>query len=511
MDLVDRFMDLFRGYENARGQYTPRGVSSSGKVEGRAVTQREGATREHYEAHLKGKPEQLGLIPLMENHSVWFGAIDIDVKGIDLKKLEEDVGDLPLLVCRSKSGGAHLYLFAAEPLPAGLVVERLSEWAAALGHGGCEIFPKQTSRVSSADLGNWINIPYEGGLLKTFKTHRLAFKGGQLIESLETFLELAEAIRVTELDLRSIEIEVESDQFADGPPCLQRLVQQGFGEGSRKDGLFSVGVYYKKKDDVSWENLLAEFNFKHMDPPLSNSDVQDVIRSLKRKEYVYKCKQPPLKPFCNKRKCMGQPYGIGVGGVGSSTPIVFGTLTKYQTEFGDAYWVVEVNGTRLEITDAQDFLSQSRFAKIAFERLNMALPTMPGPRWTSMLQNILQSVEIIEIPPEASEEGQFRELTNLFLEMMATGRSRDGLMIGQGCTEDGITWFRSIDLFAFLDSKRAKVDSKKKAWAYLSRMGAKKKGFNVKGAYINAWGLPAVRKEDLAPLDVPDFHGEEAF
>lgn len=512
MASVERFAALFRGYEHASGSYTPLGKSASGKVEGRALTQKVGARAKDYGIHLNGLTPQLGIIPLLEDDTVVFGAIDIDVKGIDLQKLEEDAKELPLVVCRSKSAGAHLYLFGRGPLPATLVVERLSEWAAALGHGGCEVFPKQTSRVSKNDLGNWINIPYEGILDPDYKTQRYAILNGEPVMDLDDFCKLAESRRVDAETLASIQVEGEPEEFVDGPPCLQRLTRVGFGEGSRKDGLFSVGVYFKKKNDTSWENDILSFNLKFMTPPLPNADVQDVIKSLKKKDYVYKCKQPPLKPFCNKRKCLGQPFGIGVGGVGAASPLTFGSMIKYETTFGDAYWVIECNGQRLEISDPNDLLSQARFARIAFERLNLAIPSMPGPRWTQQLQNLLQFMEVVEIPAEASEEGQFRELVTMFLETMQTAKSRDGLILGQGWTEDGMAYFRSLDLFAYLDSRRFRLASKKQAWAYLARMGAVKKGLTTSsGTFVNTWGLPATHDPDEPPLDVPDFKNEESF
>ena len=63
--------------------------------------------------------------------------------------------------CRSKSGGAHLYLFLKQYEQAAVVREYLLEMAVALGHSGCEIFPKQDKILSDrGDVGNFINLPY---------------------------------------------------------------------------------------------------------------------------------------------------------------------------------------------------------------------------------------------------------------------------------------------------------------------------------------------------------------
>ena len=87
--------------------------------------------------------------------SAQWAAIDIDVNDIDhasLGKKVEDLG-LPLVVCRSKSGGAHCYLFLQKPCPAKDVVDALRNWSAALGYPGVEIFPKQIRRALDQETG----------------------------------------------------------------------------------------------------------------------------------------------------------------------------------------------------------------------------------------------------------------------------------------------------------------------------------------------------------------------
>ncbi len=56
----------------------------------------------------------------------------------DLKKKK-----IPLTVFRSKSGGAHLFLFTKEPVPAVMMRDKLKTYASAIGHARAGIFPKQ--------------------------------------------------------------------------------------------------------------------------------------------------------------------------------------------------------------------------------------------------------------------------------------------------------------------------------------------------------------------------------
>ena len=67
----------------------------------------------------------------------------------------------PLIVCRSKSGGAHVFLFTKENIPASLMQSKLKQMAIILGYEGSEIFPKQTEiLVERGDTGNFLNLPY---------------------------------------------------------------------------------------------------------------------------------------------------------------------------------------------------------------------------------------------------------------------------------------------------------------------------------------------------------------
>src|SRR5690606_4115987 len=159
-DLAERFAALFRGNDRSHGFFYP----SNGGME----TVKKKITMSDFERHLSGKVG-VGVVPIMDDDQCWFGAIDIDAHGdtpdIELDELEEGIreNDLPLVLCRSKSGGAHLYVFMTEPVAAKTMRKVLSNWAGILGHAGVEIFPKQESLPESGgekQLGNWINLCY---------------------------------------------------------------------------------------------------------------------------------------------------------------------------------------------------------------------------------------------------------------------------------------------------------------------------------------------------------------
>src|ERR1035437_6751148 len=161
MQLAERFMGLFNGLQRAHGEYTISGQKGA-KATGKAVTKKTPVTIELWDKHLKGT-QGIGIIPIRDNSTVTFGAIDIDsYDGFEASALSVRITNngWPLVICRSKSGGAHVYLFTAEDVPSRLLRLKLKQFAAAIGYPKAEIFPKQDEMHSPEDIGNWINMPY---------------------------------------------------------------------------------------------------------------------------------------------------------------------------------------------------------------------------------------------------------------------------------------------------------------------------------------------------------------
>ncbi len=189
-ELTKRFMSLFRGNTRSFGRF---------HVGGQMETIKGVPGVEEFNNHLHGKVG-IGIVPIMDNGMCYFGVIDIDTHGdlpdIDIVALEVKIreNNLPLAVCRSKSGGAHLYLFSAEPLKASIVRDSLSTWAQVLGHAGCDIFPKQSQLLKNDDgtqqFGSWINLCY----FDSANTDQLRYsvEGGKKIHA-ERFIHLSES------------------------------------------------------------------------------------------------------------------------------------------------------------------------------------------------------------------------------------------------------------------------------------------------------------------------------
>ena len=134
----------------------------------------------------KPRTQSLGIIPINEDNQCVWGCVDIDsYAGFDHKQLIDKIKQfkLPLAVCRSKSGGAHVFLFSAKPVAAERMRDKLTEIKTLLGYGGSEVFPKQIQLKSSDDTGNFLNLPYFGGE----DTTRYAFRYDGEAATLEEF------------------------------------------------------------------------------------------------------------------------------------------------------------------------------------------------------------------------------------------------------------------------------------------------------------------------------------
>ena len=162
--LSQEFFDLFKGLERAHGRYDLATENQDGQKQGgTARTVQETLTLHEWDLHLKGE-RGLGVIPIRDDNKVYWGAIDIDVYDLDLEEFSKSLGSSPIIPCRTKSGGLHLYVFFKESILAKSVVPKLREIATLLGYASAEIFPKQIKIISErGDVGNWINMPYFGG------------------------------------------------------------------------------------------------------------------------------------------------------------------------------------------------------------------------------------------------------------------------------------------------------------------------------------------------------------
>jgi len=488
MGIINELQKLFAGLKRAHGRYELSGeTTASGKAKGKARTIKEPVTEMLWKKHLNGE-QGLGIVPIRDDSTCFFGVIDIDSYDVDLIELEQRIRELnfPLLLLRSKSGGGHAYLFTIEPVPAELIRRQLGEMAVALNFPGVEIFPKQTQLANEQDTGNWINMPY----FDANRTTRYCIKEGRAL-SLEEFITYANEMRITQAQLEEIEFP-QQIAFEDGPPCLQYLASVGFPEGSRNNALFDCGVYARKRyGDNDFPRYVQEYNVKYMGPG-APSEVQQIIRSLNKKSYMYMCDQPPINAHCNRDICRQRKYGIGAD---SSDPgVIIEAMSKINTD--PPTFFITVNGVRIMMT-SDHLTNQSLFGKKVFEAL-LFLPTkIKHNDWSILINRIAADAEIIEAPVDASLEGQFRYHVEQFC-LESPARHKDELLQGKAWKEDGRIYLRAVFLKRYLDSQRFKMDRDADLYVLLRNTfhDVDHKRFNIKGSTIQTWSIPEFEMQD---------------
>lgn len=445
MSIAERFMAAFEGSTLAHGQTQIGSTRRNGKTEAKSFLVRKPLTNELVESHLAGG-KGVGAIPINKENNCKFGAVDIDTYPIDHAELVRKLAKLkiPMAVCRSKSGGAHLYMFFAEWFPASEVREYLIEIAATLGHSGCEIFPKQDRIISDrGDVGNFINLPYFDSQQTT--RYMVDAEGNDV--DLETFLLWVESSRLTMNDLSNLQTGVSTDEgpFATGYPCLQAIMSIGVVEGTRNTTMFQVGQNLQKMYPDGWKAEMEAINQLYFDPALAATEVAGIQKELEKKQYGPKCKEEPFHSYCNKRLCISRPHGISKQGAVDLPHI--GGMTILLSE--PRLYFLDVDGKRLELTTEQ-LQMPIQFQRSCIEQLNFMPPTLKPSDWQMLVNDLLRSAATIEVPEELTVAGQFKELLQAFCTSRIRAVTPEEVELGKPWTEDGRTMFKIKGLQDYL-------------------------------------------------------------
>lgn len=480
--LAERFMKLFSGLDRAHGVFEIQRKNQAGKMTGKAKTVASAPTLELWRKHTKGE-QGIGIVPIKDDATVSFAAIDIDTYDIDIDKLEERINELklPLLICQSKSGGVHAYLFCKDPISAELVRSRLEEWAVVLGHPGVEIFPKQNELCSDKDVGNWLNMPY-------FGDQRVCRKNKKDL-SAEDFLNLAEKESIDEETFAAIETP-QHKLLQGAPPCLQALALKGFPVGGRNNALFNLGVYARLKTEDSWEEEIEKLNRELFKQPLNHKEVAGVIKSVNKKDYFYTCEQTPISTVCNKHLCRSREFGVA-SGEGEPSLLPEGLQKLLYTP---PRWILRVEGVNIE-ADTKTLMRQDLYLQLILEQLNRFPPPAKAGQWRKHIDLLLQAVEEVEVPLDASDFGQFQYYLETFCVSRKQAREKEEITLGKPWTDGDKTYFRSGDLIKYMDQNGFKL-STRQTWSWLRILGANHKQLNLRGHCVQVWIIPAYQQTE---------------
>ena len=503
MDKVEKFKSIFNGLDRAYGQYKSEGPKANGKIGGKAFILKEPVTDKLWADHLEGKDPSLGIIPIRDDSTCSWGCIDVDTYPLDYKKIIAHIRELklPLVMCRSKSGGAHIFIFLREPVQASLVRDKLTEWSAEIGYANCEIFPKQVEiKADRGDTGNCLNLPYHNGN----NTNRYAFNDDGSGSSLDEFFKLYDTYAVDQETLLSTKVKRKKEvkELEDGPPCLATLMSQGIPEGGRDNTLYQYAVYAKKKWPNEWQAKVDEFNHKYMEKPLGSAQVQKTVTQHERKDYQYKCKDQPMCSVCSPIVCQSRQYGIG-----DSFEHNFSDLTKIQSD--QSVWFLNIDGQRI-VLDTEELFDQNKFRKACMDKINIVPNPMRPNAWTTRLQQLLRDIEVIEAPKEIRKEGRFKSLLEQFLDDQGAAEHIDEINMGKAWFDKGKAYFKTDAIQTFLEKKRFKDFTSTQIHATIRQMGGGHAHKKVQGTTAFMWYIPYTQKEEKS-FAVPNLEEKTEF
>lgn len=449
-DLAFRFNDLFVCNPEVHGQTALTGKTRDrdGKADSKSFLVKAPLTTDIWEQHLKGD-KIIGCTPLVNEDRVRWGVLDVDVyqesNTIEdiLKSVKEH--NLPFVVCRSKSGGAHVYLFFSEEVSAANVIDKLKSFSAFFGQGACEIYPKQpkiSSRKDDSKYGNWINMPYSGN-----PTLQYAFDIEGKALNPEEFLTYAQSKTLSVDEFKDLVVPtLDVEELPEGPPCLNYIFQNRTQHSeSRNITLSNVAVYLKKAQPTDWKQLLPKFNRKFSEP-LEDREVEAIISSYSKKDYKYQCSNQPLCKYCDASLCGQRKFGIG------GEEFLPNNRSLMQLKSDPPLWFLTLDDSEIQLTTEQ-FDNFNQFNQKVMEKLLFKYPPIKQEDWIKQQNLLLKNCTQIEIPFEMTPVGQFVEYVSMFC---ASASDNPNALKSGPIKVNGNYLFRMIDLKDYLNQQRFK-------------------------------------------------------
>ena len=428
---MNRFKEIFTGLERAHGVtfVDKKGVDGE-KIKGKSFVKREPVTDNMWLSHLQGREPSLGIIPINDENKCIWGCIDIDSYAcFDHQKLINKIKllKLPLVVFRSKSGGAHVFCFTTVPVTAQLMRDKLLSVSAVLGYGGSEVFPKQVELKSEEDTGNFLNLPYFNG----DNTTRYAFRESGDGATMEDFYELYERNKLTPEKLETLEIKRPLSEFSDGPPCIESLTQTKLNDG-RDRVIYQYIQYAKRKWPEDWHNRINQFNYKYFENPLDDKTIQDKIKFHAKKDLGFKCNEEPMCNHCDKKLCRSRQFGIG----GES---IFPELSDLQkVELDEPYYWVNVDGERVKLDNIDCLMDQRLFRRTVTKQINKKPSRIKQNEFDKYVDLLLAGVEIVKAPQGSSILDQLQDhLEEFCTNRTAKSTTKEDILRGNVWTNEG--------------------------------------------------------------------------
>ena len=417
------------------------------------------ATTEHWQNHLRGV-KSLGLVPITDYSQCKFMAIDVDLDIMESLKVtlasiaaSVEANDMPLVVCRSKSGAAHLYCFLNDETPVPPVRRTLIRMGDYMGFSSerpCEYFP-HTNKLDTTSNGKYINLPY----FDAENTVRYAIDhlGNEL--SLDEFIALAESKVTTpekfcKWKLPDSEADSIRDVIVNGPPCLQTIYDQGLQPGTKNDMLFQFALLFKKYNPNTYEDNVEIINQTRTGgAPHDSSDLSNTLKSLRKKSYQYSCSHPCMAKICAKGLCQTRKYGIKAA---VECPPIKEIL---QWGANDEYFeIIFESGDKVKILCSL-FLEFGSFRAAIVQALHIVIPEPKRLEWQDWITTIIATkVKRVDVPKEFNVDHSICSLIISYITGRTVGSKIEELMVSKPVKIGEDIYVRQKDIQAEIVKRR---------------------------------------------------------
>ena len=451
---------LFALFEGDNSKYLKSSLTGEdderGKKSAQYMTVHEPVTSDIWEKHLKGEL-RLGLKPEVDNKCKW-ACIDVDpnnYKDYSEKKYVEIIKKykLPFVPVKSKSGGLHIFVFFNDFTSTDKVLRKLNEINQQYFLAQ-EIFPCNKA----------VNMPYHN----VNASMEFAFDDNNTPVLVGKFIEIAYEKMIAAEDFFNFKVqdyEAES-QWKDYPPCVQKLIQEGWGGNNRNNFLFNVLVLESKKDASlsvqQLEQIALARNNQIFSQPLSSNEVIALAKSVSKGGYTFQCppKHPEYQPICNKDLCKTRSLGIG-----DAVPDVIEQFTniKYIQDTKNIWYEFDYKGQHITITP-EDMKDEKSF-RVRLLRHRVFWLTLPKPRkgpspFELLMKGIVeQSEESLEHTyADTLEEERYSVLKNFFethIEQDKFDKLKDGYVVLD--SKSNLCYFKKLTLDKFIKKSATKV------------------------------------------------------
>lgn len=451
---------LFKLFEGDNSRYLKSSLTGEdderGKKSAEYITVHEPVTSDLWRQHLDGKI-RLGLKPEKDDQCKW-GCIDVDpnnYKDYSEKKYVEIIKKykLPFVPVKSKSGGLHIFVFFNDFADINKVLKKLSEINQQYFLAQ-EIFPCNKA----------VNMPYHN----FNASMEFAFDDNNTPVLIGKFIELAEQKTISPEDFfnfKVVEYEAET-QWSNYPPCVQKLIQEGWSGNNRNNFLFNVLVLESKKDPAisvqQLEQIGLNRNNQIFSTPLPSSEVIALAKSVSKGGYTFQCppKHPEYQPICNKDLCKTRSLGIG-----DAVPDIIDHFEniKYIQVTNNIWYQFDYKGQHVSVTP-EDMKDEKSF-RVKLLRHRVYWLTLPKPRkgpspFELLMKSIVERAEesVEHTYADTLEEERYSVLKDFFeshIEQDKFDKLKDGYVVLD--SKSNVCYFKKLTLDKFLKKNAARM------------------------------------------------------